>query len=407
MEPLWPSAWLHCDMDAFFAAVEQLDFPELRGKPTIICGDPGSRSVVCAVSYEARFHGVKSAMPTRMAMQLCPHGQFRRPRFRRYLEISDHMNAIFHRYSPKVEPVSIDESYIDVTGSQRLLGSPGEIGERIKADVLNEIGITVSIGVAATRFVAKMGSRADKPDGIVVIPPGRETEFLWPIPIGKMWGVGDATRNAMLSLGITTIGELANHPAELLFRKFGKVGLGLRVMANGGEMRFVHGPFIPRSVTNSTTLTRNTTDLQLLGGYILYLSHLVGYRLRRQRLVGSTIVLKGKWEDMRAFNRNAKLPYPTDIDLDIAAAARDLLNREPLVMPIRNIGVGVTNICSADVPPLLIEARRMGRLDRAFDKIEDKHGDGKIARLGVLMHVERPRGDHPFIFADRARTVVE
>ncbi|MDZ7815737.1 MAG: DNA polymerase IV [Planctomycetota bacterium] len=407
MTKFWEKAFLHCDMDAFFASVEQLDFPELKGKPVIVGGEPGTRTVVCASSYEARVFGVRSAMPVRMAQNLCPDGIYRKPRFRRYLETSEQMMNIFREYSPLVEPISIDEAFIDVTGSQRLFGTPEEIAQEIKDRVLDEIGLTISIGCSTSMFVAKMGSSTDKPDGLSVVPPGHEKEFLAPFEIGDMWGIGEATERILLKHGIRTIGDLAKTSLKWLFDRFGIIGRQMYLLANALDLREVSLGIMPKNVTNGMTLEQNTTSLPLLCSHLLYISHLVGFRLRQAGLAGETVVLKGRWDDMTSFTRNMRIPFPTDIDEDIFYCGTELLKAEPLILPMRKIGVGVTKITRSVDPYLLTEAQRKRRLDRAFDHIERKYGNGVIAKAGVLEHVRRPVAEHPFMIPQERKGMVE
>ncbi len=399
----WPRALLHCDLDAFFAAVEQLDFPELRGKPVIVGGEPGTRSVVCAASYEAKRRGVKTAVPVRQAAALCPDAVFRKPRYERYLELSQRMMDIFRSYTPLVEPVSIDEAFLDVTGSQRMFGSPPAMAEEIKARVLDEVGLTVSIGVASCKFVAKVASAADKPDGLVVVEPGMEREFLAPLPVSDMWGVGSATEAALREMGIRTIGQLAAASPSLLVRKLGKPGRQLYLLANAIDFREVESGVAPRSIGNSLTLERDTTDVETLAARLRYLAHKVGFRMRRAGLAASSVVLKCRWADMRSFSRRKRLPFPSDLDDDIFHAALELLRSQPMLHPVRKLGITAAELERAQDPFLLDEAQRRRRLDRAVDLIERRYGRGAVRRAVEVPPDARAREPHPFMFLERVK----
>ncbi len=400
MAELWKRAILHCDMDAFFASVEQLDFPELRGRPVIVGGDPGSRTVVCAASYEARIYGVKCPMPIRQAMQLCPHGDYRRPRFLRYLEVSEQLMEIFRDFSPRVEPISVDEAFIDITGSQRLLGSPEKIARKIKKRVLNEVGLTISVGASACKFIAKIASDAEKPDGLVIVNPGDEKDFLEPLTVDKMWGVGPVTLAVLNKQGIFTIGDLARANLSRVHSVLGKPGRQLYLVANAVDFRDVETGIQPRGIGNSTTLEKDTTDIDSLSAYLLYLSHMVGFRLRQHKLAAKTITCRIRWSDMNGITRQAKLPFPTDIDDDIFYTALDLLKQEPLIMPIRKIGVKVSGLEEAIDPMLLTEADRSHRLSTAMDIIDKKYGDSLLVHAAVKLHMKRSRSLHPLMLKE-------
>jgi DNA polymerase-4 len=248
----WAKAIIHLDMDAFYAAVEVMDNPDLQGKPVIVGGSK-ERGVVSSASYEARTFGIHSAQPVATAIKLCPQGIFRPVRMWRYKEISRQIFEIFQRFSPLVEPLSLDEAFVDVTGSTRLFGPPEEIAKKIKQQVVAETGLTASAGVAPTKFIAKIASDIQKPDGLTIVPEGKVKEFLGPLPIEKLWGVGEKTRKTLAHLGVETIGDLGRVPPELLVRKLGKHGLHLSLLAKGVDEREVETERQVKSIGHEET----------------------------------------------------------------------------------------------------------------------------------------------------------
>ncbi|MFA4986650.1 MAG: DNA polymerase IV [Candidatus Brocadiia bacterium] len=403
----WPRAILHCDMDAFFASVEIADFPELQGRPVIVGGDPGTRSVVCAASYEAKIFGIKAGMPVRQAAMLCPNAVFQRPRYRRYIEASEKLISILRDFSPRVEVYSIDEAFVEVTGSQRIFGPAPEIGRLVKERVRTETNLTVSVGCSASRVISKIASDIEKPDGLVVVEPGSEREFLDPLAVEKMIGIGPKTQIVLNAQGIFTLGDLAQCNEYKLHRMFGKVGRTLWLLSNGYDFSDVSGIFLPKTVSNSTTLDRNTTDLEHVSAHLLLLSHCVGMRMRAKNIAGSTVVLRVRWADMHSFTRNQKIPFPTDIDEDIYYTALDLLRGIKIEQPIRLVGVGVTNIEQVTAPHLMTEAQRTKRLDQAMDAIELKWGGGAITRAKLRLYNIVESASNPFILLDSLKCEME
>ncbi|MGZ8441745.1 MAG: DNA polymerase IV, partial [Candidatus Deferrimicrobiaceae bacterium] len=271
---------LHLDLDAFYASVEVLDHPELRGKPVIVGGDE-RRGVVAAASYEARKFGVHSAIPTATAKRLCPKGIFLPVRMSRYAEMSDMVFAIYRRFTPLVEPLSIDEAFLDVTGCDRLFGSAEEAARKIKAAVREETGLTVSAGVAPNKFLAKIASDLGKPDGLTVVPLGGEQVFLDPLPVGKMWGVGKVTGEALLGRGIRTIGDLRRSPREMLVGAFGAHGEHLYELARGIDDRPVETERDAKSIGHEDTFDHDLRDRGAMRRELLSLADRVSSRLRR------------------------------------------------------------------------------------------------------------------------------
>src|SRR3989304_5745827 len=300
---------IHLDLDAFYASVEMLDNPEIAGKPVIV-GGGGKRGVVTAASYEARKFGVHSAQPVATARRLCPDGVFLPVRMGRYKEMSDRVFEIFRRFSPIVEALSIDEAFLDVTGTDRLFGGALEVARKIKEAVASETGLTVSAGVAASKFVAKIASDMNKPDGLTVVPRGKEKEFLGPLPVGKLWGVGKVTETALHRMGVKTIGDLASVPAENLKKRFGKHGLHLHRLPNGIDDREVEPEHEVKSIGHEDTYDEDIRDREAIGKELLSLAHRVSSRLRRKGFRGRTVTLKVKYHDFTQVTRAATLPSP-------------------------------------------------------------------------------------------------
>ena len=380
----WAKAIIHLDMDAFYAAVEVLDNPDLQGKPVIVGGSK-ERGVVSSASYEARTFGVHSAQPIATAMRLCPQGIFRPVRMWRYKEISRQIFEIFKRFSPLVEPLSLDEAFVDVTGSTRLFGPPEEIAKKIKQQVVAETGLTASAGVAPTKFIAKIASDIQKPDGLTIVPEGKVKEFLGPLPIEKLWGVGERTRKTLAHLGVETIGDLGRVPLELLDRKMGKHGLHLSLLAKGVDEREVETERQVKSIGHEETYREDILDMTMARRVLLSLATKVAKRLRGHGFVGKTVTLKVKYHDFVQITRSVTLQEPTDDGREIFQSCCDLLSKtEASKRPVRLFGISLSQLDLADKERqlALFEQRRGApkrkRLNRALDTISDKYGDEAI-----------------------------
>ena len=380
----WTKAIIHLDMDAFYAAVEVLDDSDLRGKPVIVGGSK-ERGVVSSASYEARKFGIHSAQPVAVAMRLCPQGIFRPVRMWRYIEISKQIFEIFKRFSPLVEPLSLDEAFVDVTGSIRLFGPPEVIARKIKQQVVAEMGLTVSAGVAPTKFIAKIASDIQKPDGLTIVPDGRVEEFLGPLPIEKLWGVGEATRNTLAHLGVKTIGDLACISRELLDRKLGKHGLHLYLLARGVDEREVETERQIKSIGHEETYREDILDMAVVRRVILSLATRVARRLRGHGFVGKTVTLKVKYHDFVQITRSVTLKEPTDDGREIFQSCCDQLEKTEVGnRPVRLFGISLSQLEAADEERQLAlfeetpETPKRKRLNRALDTISDKFGDEAI-----------------------------
>ncbi len=384
---------LHVDMDAFFAAVEQRDRPELRGQPVIVGGDPTGRGVVAAASYEARRFGIRSAMPAAEARRRCPHAVFLRPRGRRYAEVSAQVVAILRQYSPLVEPVSVDEAFLDVTGCQRLFGPPQEIARQIQQRLRTELGLSASLGVAPNRFLAKLASERDKPGGLVVVRPEEIQAFLRDLPLEALWGVGEVTAERLRRLGLRTVGQLAAYPLELLEQQFGEYGRRLHQLAHGIDDTPLVVVGEPKQVSAETTFDHDTSERDFLETALLALCERVGERLRRKGLAGTTVTLKLRFSDFRTITRRSTEPEPVCEDLAIFRRARRLLASQLQAgRQIRLIGVGVSNFASARQPALFGDGQPPRPVDRAVDRVREKFGEQALRR-GRFITKSVPHGE--------------
>ena len=375
---------IHLDMDAFYPAVEVLDNPDLKGKPVIVGGSQ-KRGVVSSASYEARKFGVHSAQPIATAMRLCPKAVFLRGRMRRYKEVSQQIFEVFGRFTPLVEPLSIDEAFLDVTGSKRLLGGAVEIAKMVKAVVLSEIGLTVSAGVAQSKFVAKIASDMDKPDGLTVVSPDKVREFLDPLPIKKMWGVGKVTQKALAQLNIYTFKDLRLCRRDVLERRFGESGAKMHLLSMGIDERGVVTEHDTKSVGHEQTFMQDILDLDDARKELLALATKVGHRMRRKKLAGKTVSLKVKYNDFKQITRAATLSSPTDDGFEIYSVVCDLLKKSEVgKRPVRLLGVSLSHLSfvgSAGQLSLFCDDQlfqKRKELNAALDSIVEKHGEKSV-----------------------------
>ncbi len=386
----WPRAILHVDMDAFYASVEQHDNPELRGRPVIVGGSPRSRGVVSAASYEVRAYGVRSAMPTAKALRLCPHAILIPGRMRRYAEVSEVIHGVFHRFTPLVQPVSLDEAFLDVTASQRLHGDPVTMARKIRAAILEETGLTASVGVAACRFVAKIASDMDKPDGLTVIPEEEALARLAPLPVSRIWGVGPVANRRLAKLGIATIGQLREWPVETLERELGQSGAQLHHLAHGRDDSEVIPDWKEKSLSHETTFARDSCDMEALEAVLRELSDKVASRLRRYGLMGRVVFLKLRYSDFSTVTRRKTLAVRSSLSESIFKESRELLRTrtEAGKRPVRLIGVGMAGLGGSEEGAQgrlfggedAENLKRIERLERAADGIRAKLGEDAIGR---------------------------
>jgi DNA polymerase-4 len=377
---------LHVDLDAFFAAVEQRDRPELRGKPVVVgVGGPTERGVVSAASYEARRYGIRSAMPLRTAAALGPDVVFVPVDGRKYGRVSREVMEILRRYTPAVEQISIDEAFLDVAGSEALLGSPIEIAHSIKATVKAELDLVVSVGVATSKLVAKVASDLKKPDGLVVVEPGTEADFLAPLPISRLWGVGARTAAALADFGVSTIGDLAALPDDLLARRFGKQGPVLAQRARGIDVSRVSSADPARSVSHEHTFDIDTSDPEVLERTLLALSEGVAGRLRRGGVKAQTIAVKVRDQSFTTVSRQRTLTDPTDDTEFIFQMALELARPQFKGIKVRLLGVGASHLEQGEQLPLFGEAdARRRRVTEAADEIRKRYGSKAIRRARLI-----------------------
>jgi len=376
---------MHVDLDAFYASVEQLRRPELRGRPVIVggAGIPGERGVVAAASYEARPFGVRSAMPLSRARRLCPKGIFVPCDFKAYREASKSVFKILDRYSPVIEPIALDEAYLDLAGQEALMGQPDAVAVRLRDEVKALCGLDLSIGVASCKLVAKVASELRKPRGLVVVQPGHEAAFLAPLPLAKLPGCGPATALRLERVGVRTIGELAALPDPLLGELFGQYGRVLGTHARGRDLSPVLPPGDPKSISREVTFDHDLTDSSRVRDTALRLLQDVTQSLRAHGLSARTVVLKIRYQPFDTQSRQATLTYPTDRDDQIAAALRQLLETQlDGSRPIRLIGAGVSNLepCATQLSLLESRSSRLAQLDERLDELRERYGDHVIAR---------------------------
>ena len=404
---------LHADMDAFYAAVEQRDRPELRGRPVIV-GGTGSRGVVSAASYEARAHGVHSAMPTFEARRLCPDGIFLRGSMRRYGRESKRIFDIFRRFTPVVQGLSLDEAFLDISGTERLFGPPAALAKRLRAEVSEETGLVASVGIAPVKMVAKIASDLVKPDGLLEVPADCVRAFLDPLPLGRLWGVGPVAQGRLAGAGFHTVGDLARADAAQLEALLGSWGRQIARLARGEEVSEVEPYREAVSYSEENTFRSDVDDAGVLRSTIIAHAEAVGRRLRADGLRARTAVLKLKLARRRApgprgysvITRRTTLAEATDDGDVFARAGFDLLERADLREPVRLLGVGATKLVRKPEPQLsLFGARegvaRRGRLNRALDELSHRFGAGTVVRGGPdeteragLSH-QIKRGDEP------------
>ena len=380
---------IHIDMDAFYASVEQRDNPALKGLPVIVGGDSEKRGVVSTASYEARVYGVHSAMPSSQAKRLCPQGVFLPVRMHRYREVSGQIFRIQQVYTPLVEPLSLDESFLDVTGSEKLFGPALHIAKEIKRRILENTGLTASAGIAPNKFLAKIASDFKKPNGLVEIKPDEIRNFLRDLPISKLWGVGKATEEVLKGMGILRVGQLAVYPAERIEKKLGKFGLDLVTLAQGEDHRPVSPETEIKSISQEETFTPDVEDLGKMKRVLLDQAEQVGWELRRQNLKGYTVTVKVRYPDFTTVTRSFTLPFPTDQGIEIYQAALKLLYKtEALPRKARLLGVGISNLLHQDDPEQLIlfDSRRkqVERSTQAMDRIWNKFGPEAIKRATLV-----------------------
>ena len=376
---------LHADLDAFFASVEQRDDSRLRGKPVIV-----GMGVVLAASYEARAHGIHSAMGGRQARRLCPDAIVVPPRMSAYADASKAVYRVFEDATPLVEGLSIDEAFLDVRGMQRLAGSPLEIAVGLKRAVLEQVGLPLTVGVARTKFLAKVASGVAKPDGLLVVPPERELAFLHPLAVERLWGVGPVTANKLRSWGITTVGEVADLDEPLLVSLVGRAaGRQLHALAHNRDSRPVQARRRRGSIGSQCALGRRPKTREAVDAVLVGLVDRVTRRMRAAHRIGRTVVLRLRFDDFARASRSHTMPFATAHTETILATARGLLAEATPLIELRGltlVGVAVANL-ENDVPAQLVlpfERRSHDALDRALDEVRERFGSTAVTRAVLL-----------------------
>nr|WP_276499899.1 DNA polymerase IV [Agromyces luteolus] len=377
---------MHVDMDAFFVSVELLSRPELRGKPVLVGGTAG-RGVVAAASYEARRFGVNSAMPMSVALQRCPNAVVLRGDYRRYSEYSERVMTIFRELTPLVEPLSIDEAFLDVSGARRLHGSPAEIAWTLRRRVRDETGLTCSVGVAASKYVAKVASSRAKPDGMLVVPAVETTAFLHPLPVSALWGVGRVTEESLLKLGLRTVGDVAEMPEDALARAVGPaLAARLTRLANGIDPRDVETRRVEKSIGHETTFHHDLVAHDEIARELLRLATDVGVRLRRAGMLARTVTLKLRYGDFTTVTRSRTLAEPTDVARRIYEEA--LVPLGDLVgdgRRVRLVGVRAEHLRHAgDGAPLWDPDEEWRDAERTIDEVVRRFGRGAVRPAALV-----------------------
>lgn len=377
---------LHIDMDAFYASVEERDDPSLVGKPVIVGGTPEGRGVVAAANYAARRFGVHSAMASARARQLCPQAVVIKPRIDYYAAVSREIRDIFEQFTPLVEPLSLDEAFLDATGSESIFGPSAEIGRQIKQRIRAELRLVASVGVAPNKFVAKIASDLRKPDGFCVVEPGEVQPFLDPLPVGRLWGVGKVTGQVFERMAIRTIGQLRQMSVDTLSELFGSAGEHYWQLAHGIDHRQVVPDREAKSISNETTFAEDISDKEVLRAWLVDLVEQVARRLRRHDLKGRVVELKVRFADFKTISRSMTLPEPTNLTQELLNAGIELLTKRlpPRHLPVRLLGFGVQKLDGSgrsqqqlfDKP----ERERHRKLDQVADEIAAKFGKSAIHR---------------------------
>jgi len=381
---------LHIDMDAFYASIEQLDNPALKGKPVIVGGSPKERGVVSAASYEARKFGVHSAMPMVQAVRLCPQGIFVPGRMERYVEISRKIQSIFLNYTPDVEPLSLDEAFLDVSGCISLFGSAEAIGHRIKADIKDQLGLTASVGIAPNKFLAKLASDLKKPDGFVVLTEQNKQQILDPLPVSKIWGIGKVTSEALKQAGISTIHQLRTTPESILKSIFGNQVFDILELAQGIDDRKVEPVSQSKSISSEKTFGTDVLDKDILLGVLLGQVEEVSQRLRTEGLEARTITLKIRYRDFKTITRSHTLDKPSNTTLLLWQEAKSIFNQwhRKSAAPLRLLGFGASGLSPKGTGQQLLfsdpEEEKQKKIDSAFDTIRKKYGDDSMKRGNTL-----------------------
>ncbi len=372
----------HIDLDAFFVSVEQALNPKLKGKPVIVGGDPERRGVVASASYEARPFGIHAGMPSSKARRLCPQALFIRSHFSLYKDASAKFMKILGDFSPYIEPLGLDEAYLDVTGCEEPYGSPQKLALAIKERIYKELKITASVGIATCKVVAKIASDLCKPDGLLQIAPGEEQAFLNPLPVAKLPGVGKKTEQSLKETGVTTIGELASLPLGTIKRQFGATGAVIHSYARGVDAREVEAPGEAKSISQQLTFARDTLDRNFLEANLHNLCQEVCQELRSQNKRAKCVAIRLRYADFKTITRQVILKEASDVTQVIFATAQQLLSKALAQQekPVRLIGIRISSLVGEEkqLPMFDSGTEKPEHLDKAIDKIRRKYGSTAI-----------------------------
>ncbi|WP_428096912.1 DNA polymerase IV [Candidatus Rariloculus sp.] len=389
MRETWPRVVAHADMDAFYAAIEQLDNPALRGKPVLV-GPRSDRGVVLTASYEARPWGVGSAMPMARARRLCPQAIVVPPRFERYQAISKSVMRVFADFSPAVEALSLDEAFLDMTGAEQIFGAPEAFGLRLK-DAISAAtgGLTATVGISATKYVAKVASGYEKPDGLTIVPPGKAKQWLAPQPVASLWGAGPKTQQRLAALGLNTIGDVAAADPRWLESRLGKAGSHFYSLAHARDPRSVVGARAAKSIGSERTLASDVSSETEIAFQLRRATDAVGRRLRKHGYVAHGVRVKLKRTDFRLLTRQRRLADPTNLTEDLYRTAIALLPEFRDPGPFRLVGVAVYELDRRPVSRQLDlpigEGSRRQRLEAVLDQVDERFGPGAVHRAGDLI----------------------
>jgi DNA polymerase-4 len=389
MSVRWPRVIVHADMDAFYASIEQLDRPELRGRPIVI-GPQSPRGVVLTASYEARPYGVGSAMPMVEARRRCPEAIVVSPRFARYQDVSKKIMRVFADFSPRVEPISLDEAFMDMTGAEAIFGAPATLGRTLKEAVKNATGLTVSVGISATKYVAKVASDFRKPDGLTIVLPEDARAWLAPLPAAKLWGAGPKMQQRLAELGFATIGDIAAADAGDLLASLGKAGRVFHALAHGEDARDVDASRASKSIGSERTLTHDICDAASIERHLRAAAEAVGRRLRKHKYAARGVRVKLKRHDFRLLTRQRTLPEPSDQSDVIYRAAAALLCEFDDPGPFRLVGVAAYDLHTPQQSMQLglLDGEtdsRSQKLEAVLDELDARFGAGAVQRAANLV----------------------
>lgn len=381
----WPTVVVHADMDAFYAAVEQLDNPDLKGKPILI-GPQSHRGVVLTASYEARPYGVGSAMPVAHARRLCPQAIMVSPRFERYQEVSRRVMDVFADFSPKVEALSLDEAFLDMSGSEHFFGPPKQMGQQIKAAVLEATGLNISVGISGTKYVAKVASAHDKPDGLTIVPPEQARAWLAPLPVDRLWGVGKKTKPKLTALGLNTIGDLAEIDPDILSRKLGSAGRHFHKLANAEDPRQVSRGRSAKSIGSDRTLSRDVSSREEIEQHLRRAAERIARRVREKEYVARGVRVRLKTSNFEMLTRQTKLPKGADTAEAFLAVATRLLNEFSHPGPFRLVGLTAFDLDWRSQPDQMDMFTDVNprNLETTVDKLLKRFGSDTLMRAADL-----------------------